>query len=551
MNSHALNVLEYEAALDHVARLASSAPGAAAVRALRPSVDARWIEGELSTVAELMALLGRDERWGLPVIPDLREPLKRLRVEGSVLDGEALRDAGVLLASSRSARRSLVPQADSFPRLAVEADGLVELPQLLAAVEHVVDEDGQVRDDASPELARLRREIGGARNRIVQRLTAFAASLPSQYQVQDASVSVREGRYVIPVRREGRGEVGGIVHGESGTGATLFVEPPAAVEMMNRLRELESEEAREVHRLLRELTGRLRPHREELTLSLQILIRLDSLLARARYAVRALATPPTVLPAGTEEYEVVQGRHPILLARGDAVVPFDLRMDRGERTLLISGPNTGGKTVLLKAVGLLSLLAQSGIVPPVGPGTKLPVFRAVFADIGDEQSIEASLSTFSAHLKNLRETLTGADFESLVLIDEIGSGTDPVEGGALAQAILLELTRRSAFTVATTHLGQLKLLPTEDARVVNASLQFDAERLEPTYRLLKGVPGRSYGLAIARRLGLPAGVLAEAEAALPRGERDVGKLLLELEAKEQRVSELGARLEREQAQALA
>ncbi|MBA2671921.1 MAG: Smr/MutS family protein, partial [Gemmatimonadetes bacterium] len=218
------------------------------------------------------------------------------------------------------------------------------------------------------------------------------------------------------------------------------------------------------------------------------------------------------------------------------------------RTLLISGPNTGGKTVLLKALGLISLLSQSGVIPPVGPGSRLPVFRAVFADIGDEQSIEASLSTFSAHLKNLRETLEGADGSSLVLIDEIGSGTDPVEGGALAQAILLELTRRAAFTLATTHLGQLKLLAVEDPRVVNASLQFDAERLSPTYRLIKGLPGRSYGLAIARRLGLPDSVLAEAEEALPQGERDVGRLLLELEAKEQRVSEVGAKLDQRLAQ---
>jgi DNA mismatch repair protein MutS2 len=229
------------------------------------------------------------------------------------------------------------------------------------------------------------------------------------------------------------------------------------------------------------------------------------------------------------------------------VVPFDLMMDGRERTLLISGPNTGGKTVLLKAIGLVSLLAQSGIIPPVGAGTRLPVFREVFADIGDEQSIEASLSTFSAHLKNLREALEGAGFESLVLTDEAGSGTDPVEGGALAAAVLTELTRRSCFTVATTHLGQLKLLATREPGIVNASLQFDAERLVPTYRLVKGVPGRSYGLAIARRLGLPQGVLETAEASMPQGERDVARLLLELEAKEQRLDSTTAQLERERA----
>jgi DNA mismatch repair protein MutS2 len=545
MNPHSLTVLEYRGALDRVARLASSPSGAASVRALEPAVDPDAINGELAVVGELMALLARDERWAMPAIPEMGDALSRLRVAGSVWDAGTLRHAAVLARSSAYARRSLRAEAGRAPRLAAEAEGLADLGRLADRVERAIDEDGQVRDDASPDLARLRREMSGARSRIVARLTSFAASLPPQHQVSDASISIREGRYVVPVRREGRGEVGGIVHGESGTGATLFIEPPVAIEMMNRLRELEADEAREVHRILRELTAELRPHREELASSLERLVRIDSLYARARYAAQVEGSVPEMLPAGTEEYEVVQGRHPLLVATAERVVPFDLRMDRGERTLLISGPNTGGKTVLLKAIGLISLLAQSGVVPPVLQGTRLPVFAAVFADIGDEQSIEASLSTFSAHLKNLRETLEEADAGALVLIDEIGSGTDPVEGGALAQAILLELTRRSAFTVATTHLGQLKLLATENPRVVNASLQFDAERLAPTYRLVKGLPGRSYGLAIARRLEMPEAVLAEAEAALPEGERDVAKLLLDLEAKEQRVSELSANLERQ------
>ncbi|HEV2146187.1 MAG TPA: endonuclease MutS2 [Longimicrobiaceae bacterium] len=536
MNSHALNVLEYGEALDVVARHASSALGAEAVRALDPSDDAGWIAGELATVGEMMRFLGRDEGWAVPAVPDVREPLKRLRIEGSVLDGRMLRDLGTLLASARTVSRSVRPAAEAFPTLGWLAEGMLQLDKEEAEIERVLEENGEVRDGASPELYRLRRGIKGARSRIVERLNAYAASLPPQYQVADASVTVREGRYVIPVRREGRGEVGGIVHDESGTGATLFVEPPAAVEMMNHLRELEAAEGRAVLRILRDLTDRLRPHQAGLLASLGALVRLDAVFARARYARRAEAALPEILPAGTEEYVVVRGFHPILLARGESVVPFDLRMDPGERTLLISGPNTGGKTVLLKAVGLISLLAQSGVVPPVAAGTRLPVFRDVFADIGDEQSIEASLSTFSAHLKNLRETLDGADWESLVLTDEIGSGTDPVEGGALASAILVELTRRSAFTVATTHLGQLKLLATEERGIVNASLQFDAERLQPTYRLVKGLPGRSYGLAIARRLGLPAPVLERAESTLPQGERDVAKLLLDLEAKEQRLA---------------
>lgn len=544
MNSHALEVLGYRDALAIVGGHASSALGRAAVQELHPSTELEWIRGELAAVAEVMALLVRDPGWGLPTIPDLREPLRRLRVEGSVLEAEELRAASVLLTSSRTARRSILAQRDQLPRVAVEAEVLADLPAVIAGIERAVDENGVLRDDASPELARLRRAMQGARARIVARLNGYVSSLPDHYRVPDAAVTIREGRYVIAIRREGRGEVGGIVHDESGTGATLFVEPPVAIDMMNELREMEAAELREVRRILRELTAGLRPHQEAMTVSLETLVRLDGLLARARYAVKSEGVPPDVHGAGSQ-YSVVEGRHPLLLARSGSVVPFALRMEQNERTLVISGPNTGGKTVLLKAMGLISLLAQSGVVPPVGPGTSLPIFRAVFADIGDEQSIEASLSTFSAHLKNLRETVLEADDGALVLIDEIGSGTDPVEGGALARAILQELTRRGAFTVATTHLGELKLLASEDPRVVNASLQFDAERLEPTYRLLKGVPGRSYGLAIARRLGMPEGVLAEAEAALPQGERDVARLLLELEAKEQRASETALQLEGE------
>jgi DNA mismatch repair protein MutS2 len=551
MNSHALNVLEYREALDLVARFASSALGADAVRALVPSADAAWIEPELARVEEMRAFLRGDSGWQVPAIPDAREALKRLRVEGSVLDGAQVRDLGVLLASARTTRRAVRQQAATLPQLAAMTERLPEREKDEAEIARTVDDAGLVRDEASPALYRLRREMKSARNRLVERLASYVASLPSHLQVQDASVTVREGRYVIPVRREGRGEVGGIVHDESATGATLFVEPPVAVAMMNRLRELESEEAREVVRILRELTVRLRPVQPEMLGALDSLVALDSLYARARYALRVDGRAPRMLEAGTEEYEVVRGFHPVLLAAGAEVVPFDLRMDPGERTLLISGPNTGGKTVLLKAVGLISLLAQSGVVPPVGPGTRLPVFHDVFADVGDEQSIEASLSTFSAHLRNLREVLEAADWRSLVLTDEIGSGTDPQEGAALARAVLVELTRRASFTVATTHLGALKLLATDERGVVNASLQFDAERLAPTYRLLKGIPGRSYGLAIARRLGLEPRLLEEAEATLPQGERDVAKLLLDLEQKEQRAAEMETRLERALAEAAA
>jgi DNA mismatch repair protein MutS2 len=534
MNRHALDVLQFAAALDVVARHASTPLGAAAVRVLTPVRAADWIRQELARVAETLTLLERAEDFGVPAIPDLRAALKMLGVAGSVWEAPTLREAAELLRSARLARAALADGAGRYPRLAPLAARLQPLDAEAERIRRAVDDAGQVRDDASRELARLRREMRGARSRIVAQLEKFMGSLPERARVQDASVTVREGRFVIPVRRDARGDVGGLVHDESASGATLFVEPPVALELMNRLREMELEEGREVRRILRDLTAALRPHRHVMAEDLEALVELDALVARARYAGTVDARVPAVEAGGP--FRVVSGRHPLLLASGASVVPFDLSLEPDERTMVVSGPNTGGKTVLLKSIGLLSLLAQAGVIPPVGEGSALPLFTDVFADIGDEQSIEASLSTFSAHLGNLRVVLAEADGASLVLIDEVGSGTDPTEGAALARAVLLDLNGRGALTVATSHLGELKLLAGRVAGVVNASLQFDAAELEPTYRLLKGVPGRSYGLAIARRLGLPANVLREAERALPREERDVGRLLAELESRERELA---------------
>jgi DNA mismatch repair protein MutS2 len=363
--------------------------------------------------------------------------------------------------------------------------------------------------------------------------------LEAHQRVPDMSVTVRNGRFVIPVRREGRGAVGGLVHDSSNSGATLFVEPPAAIEACNHIRELEADELREVDRLLAELTERLHPLADALIASHGALAALDSLYARARFAIEYRCAPVTWNTPGSGT-ALKGARHPLLLAQGVDVIPFTLEMSAGERTLLVSGPNTGGKTVLLKTIGLISAMAQSGIPVPVATGSVIVIYDDVFADVGDEQSIEASLSTFSAHLKNIAEILRRATSQSLVLLDELGSGTDPLEGAALGGAVLETLTRRGAMSVATTHLGALKELASEVPGVINASLQFDAEHLAPTYALVKGIPGRSYGLSIARRLGLPDEVLANAEARVPRVERDVNALLASLEARQDVLTKLEA-----------
>ena len=540
MNAHALAVLEFQRTLDVVAGHASSSAGAAHVRELRPAIDVVEIEREHARVMAMRALVAADSPWSPEVVPDVERSLARLRVSGTALPGPELLAVLVLLRSSRRTIESLRDPRRPAVAAAVLAPIVAELvsaKQEEASLERILADDGSVRDDASPALRRLRRELRGAEAELVRLLERIMSKLESHQQVADMSVTVRNGRYVIPIRREARGAVGGIVHDTSGSGATLFVEPPAAVEEGNRIRELEIEELREVDRILLEATDRIRPLHDGLLASLDALVMLDSLYARARYAI-AFECAHAELSSPADGFAIRNGRHPLLLAQGVNVVPFDLEMAPDERTLLVSGPNTGGKTVLLKSLALISALVQSGVPAPVAMGSRVAVFDDVFADIGDEQSIEASLSTFSAHLKNLGEILVAATPQSLVLVDELGSGTDPVEGAALGGAILEELTRRRALTIATTHLGALKELATEVPGVVNASLQFDAAALAPTYRLIKGIPGRSYGISIARRLGLRSDVLDRAEVRVPQGERDVNRLLADLEVRE---AELSAR----------
>ncbi len=538
MNSHTLGVLEYGRAVETVAARAHSALGAERVREALPARDRGWIEHEHARVSAVRALIDNDAAWKPEQIADIRPSLGRLRVAGASLNAA---DFLTLLAFLRASRITAERLADD--RLPVISVALIrsEIAALVAArreekaIDDVVRDDGDVRDDASPLLRRIRRELRGAQGELVKLLERLMSRLEAHHQVQDMSVTVRNGRFVIPVRREARTAIGGLVHDTSSTGATLFVEPPAAIEAGNRIRELESDELREVDRILSELTDVVRPLREPLAAALEALVTLDSLYARARYAAED-GCGLVEFDAEGSGFTIIRGRHPLLVSQGIDVVPFDLTLDTHEKTLLISGPNTGGKTVLLKSLGLFAAMAQAGFPVPVSTGSRFAVFDDVYTDVGDEQSISSSLSTFSAHLKNLSEILSAATPASLVLIDELGSGTDPVEGAALGGAILESLTRRGSLSVATTHLGALKELATEVPGVVNASLQFDAVALAPTYRLIKGIPGRSYGISIARRLALPEDVLVRAEARLPTGERDVNSLLAELESREQRLT---------------
>lgn len=526
--SAALAAIEFPTVLDGIAAHATSEFTADILRQRLPGTDPAWITHEITQVGEALALLRRGEGIELSAVPSLRGVLVRLRLEGSVLEPLEIAAAARSMVVSRSVARELERLAEVCPTIAE-----LRVEPVDAAVERslvkAVSGDGELLDAASPALAAARREVHAARERLIRKLEGLIRGLDAG---AGGGVTMRAGRYVIPVRRDARHRPEGIVHDESASAGTLFIEPSASFAQANALRAALVAEEREVLAVLRALTAALRPHVTALAAAHAMVVAVDSIVARARWAQQVEGEVPEIRPDG-ERLVLRNARHPLLLMRGITVVPFELSLHPDERTVLISGPNTGGKTVVLKTTGLVVALAQAGCVPPVGKGTVLPVFHRLHADIGDHQNLAADLSTFSAHVAELRRILDAADARTLVLLDEVGSGTDPAEGSALASAVLETLTARGAITLATTHLGALKSLATTVPGVLNASLAFDMRSFAPTYRFQVGVPGRSYGLAIARRLGVDPMVVAQAEARVPEAERELDRLLEAVEARAQ------------------
>lgn len=520
--------LEFGRALDRVAARAVSELGAFAVRARRPTADAGAIAGELARVAELTRYLDDQGQFRPFGVPDVAPDVETLALEGTVLEADGLLRLSDAVRAMRENERLLRDRADALPlanALAVEVP-----PQAIAdRIERAIEKDGAVRDEASTELASAPRRLRDTRQRLVSLLERVARGVEG-----DSQVTLRDGRYVISIPRDARRNVRGLIHAQSASGASLFVEPHDAVELGNDLRIAESDEAAAIARVYRELSALAREHLDAIEAGWRMSIQLDDLFARALYALEVGATAPEVGGAD-QAFAIDHGYHPSLREEPGAV-PFSVLLD-ATGTLLVSGPNAGGKTVLLKAVGLIAALTQSGVVPPVGAGSATPVFRNIKVDIGDHQSIAQSLSTFSAHLESLKTILEACGSGSLVLLDELGGGTDPVEGGALATAVLEGLQVRGAMTVATTHLSDLKEAAADSTRMTNASLEFDTETLKPTYRLHVGKPGRSYGLAIAKRLGLPNDVVAWAEDVVPEAIKTVDATLAELERREQELRE--------------
>jgi len=513
MDAHTLERLEFGKVLDRIASGCMLPLGAAAARAIVPQADPERIRTRADRIAEGMTALATGNDFPPERFEDPQPLLDRAAIEDSVLAPAELQTVSIILRNARDLQRIFKRLHETAPSLWKLSADLAPAPDLLEAIEKAIQPDGTVSDDASDELRRIRREVRDLQERVRHRLETLLQKTDMKPFLTGDYVTQRSGRYVIPVLATQAGEVPGIIHDRSDTGYTAFVEPQFAVAAGNQLRSLESDEQREVQRILRELTRGVRERLYALRATVRALVEFDMVRAAARYARAHDMTRPVF--ADDRRLRLAGARHPILedslAAGGGKVVPLDFRVGGPIRTIAITGANAGGKTVALKTIGLVCLMAQAGLMVPAKDGSTFPLLERVLVDIGDEQSIEANLSTFSGHIRHTSSILSVAGEGTLVLLDEIGAGTDPVEGGALACAILKALHDRGAMTVVTTHLGQVKGFVHEQPGMENAAVQFDLETLAPTYRLVVGLPGASHALTIARRYGLPQDVLATAE----------------------------------------
>ncbi len=491
------------------------------------------IRRELETVTETKALLIAAGDMPFAGFTDIRPALKKTTIENSTLSADELLEVAGTLRASRLVHAYLSKHRAAAPSLSATAGRLVVDKVVEYNITQAIEESGRISDTASKDLRSIRSGIVSVTDQLRKRLSMILKRVSEQEFLQEEIVTTRDGRLVIPVKAEFKRQVPGFIHSSSASGATTFIEPAETLDLNNQLRELQLAEQREILKILSILTDQVRAIRLSLEESFAALALLDVLSAKARYSIEVLGQAPVVGEAS--HLRLVEARHPGLLSRHarDEVVPLSLEFTPETRTLLITGPNAGGKSVALKTVGLLALLAQSGLHVPAEPGTELPVFTSIFVDIGDEQSIENDLSTFSSTLLTYREILRGANGRSLVLLDELGAGTDPAEGGALAMAILAELTRRHSTTIATTHTGSLKVFAHNTDGLMNASMEFDPTELRPTYRFVAGVPGGSYAFELAERLNFPKNVLSEARGSLGTDQVRLENLLLELERKAQ------------------
>lgn len=533
-----LETLEYPKILTRLAEHTSFAVSRRLALSLTPSTDVDEVRYRQRVTTEARKLLEVRSSVSIGGARDISEAVRRARL-GGVLDPSELLSVHSTLVAGRTVRNTIAKLSNQLPLLAEMAGRLVDCPQLEREVARCLNDRAEVVDDASPLLRHIRSEIRVAHGRLLQRLNDLLSSPDYRHAIQEPIVTVREGRYVIPIKSEQKGQVRGVVHDQSASGATLFVEPLATVELNNRWRELQLDEEREVERILRSLSALVSASADVLDGNLAALGEIDLALAKARYSSAIGGVEPQLV-GDRGSLSLINARHPLL---GANVVPISVPLGGEYTVLVITGPNTGGKTVALKTVGLLTAMAQAGLHIPADEGSRVRIFESIYADIGDEQSIEQSLSTFSSHMTHIVSILREANERSLVLLDELGAGTDPAEGSALARAILGELLADRAWTVATTHYSELKAYAHITPGVENASVEFDLETLAPTYRLSVGLPGMSNALAIASRLGLADHIVEAARKLLNPDEVQVESLLAQIREERARAAADRARAE--------
>ena len=509
MEKRVLKTLEYDKILAMLKERASCCISRELVDTMEPSGDFDTVERELKLTAEAETLFYKTGRSPVDDFPDMRHCLERMHAALFLSTGELLGIASCLKAA-RIAKDILANEVGEESYLYNLAGLLITHRSAEEEINRCIINEDEIFDGASPALARIRRAMRLANEKVREKLNSMIRSTAYQKYLQEPIITIRNGRFVIPVKQEYRQQVPGLIHDQSSSGATLFIEPSAVVELGNEYKKLLAEEANEIERILTELTAMLAPYADEIREDLNIMGQIDLVFAKAKLSRELNAVMPRL---NRNNYvRIVRGRHPLIPA--DRVVPIDIWIGKDYRSLIITGPNTGGKTVTLKIVGLFALMVQSGIFVPANEGSEFPVFEHIYADIGDEQSIEQSLSTFSSHMKNIVGILDKADENSLVLLDELGAGTDPIEGAALAMSILEELNDRHCICVSTTHYSEIKAFAMTHEGMENASMEFDIDRLCPTYRLYIGIPGKSNAFEISSRLGLPSSIIDKAKSFL-------------------------------------
>ena len=554
MDAKSLQVLEYPKIRERLKSFCDFSASMDLARELEPTDSYDLALARLAETTEARRLFSVQDA-GIGGAHDVR-PTVDLAARGGVLDPQQLLDVKSTLISCRELKKTFERKTDEYPRLSHIAAGLPETHGVVDAITRILSERGEVLDSASPKLATLRREIKIAHDRLMSRLQKYLTDSASK--LQEPIITQRDGRYVIPLRAEFKGQIKAVVHDQSSSGATLFVEPLPVVELNNTVRELELKERDEERRILHELSVQIGEHATEFKYGVENLAMLDLIFAKAKYAEELKASEPILKElkvAGSkskdiqpstfnlQNFKLLHARHPLLDSA--TVVPIDVDPKPGTRAIVITGPNTGGKTVSLKTVGLLALMAQSGLHIPAESGSELPLFHDVFADIGDEQSIEQSLSTFSGHITNIIRILKQIDARSLVIFDELGAGTDPQEGAALARAILTHLLESGCTTLVATHYPELKTFAHSTEAVVNASLEFDIKTLRPTYHLTIGLPGRSNALLIAQRLGLSQPIIESAKAEINPDDLRADKLLDDIRKERNRTSRERQKLQKQ------